>query len=184
MIVKFKKLSDTAITPHRAHHNDACFDLFANEDVVLKYGETRVVPTGIAIELPDGYYADVRPRSGLTSKSALRVHLGTIDSNYRGDIGIICENASHKENEMVVAAAVAWSISASMNRKEHETTKQLEKQWDELTKNSEVKIKRGDKIAQLLVQKLPEIELVEVNELSDSERGLNGFGSTDKKEGK
>lgn len=111
--------------------------------MVLKYGETKVVPTGIAIELPDGYYADVRPRSGLTSKSALRVHLGTIDSNYRGDIGIICENTNHLDEESLI------------------------------------KIKRGDKIAQILIQKLPEIELVEVNELSDSERGINGFGSTD-----
>jgi len=150
MIVKFKKLSDTAITPHRAHHNDACFDLFANEDVVLKYGETIVVTTGIAIELPNGYYADIRPRSGITSKSALRVHLGTIDSNYRGDIGIICENASHRK-------------LASMNHM-----------------NTDIEINRGSKIAQLLIQKLPEIELVEVNELSDSERGVNGFGSTDK----
>lgn len=155
MIVKFKKLSDTAITPHRAHHNDACFDLFANEDVVLKYGETKIVPTGIAIELPDGYYADVRPRSGLTSKSALRVHLGTIDSNYRGDIGIICENTS---KPTFSGDGIATVMDYTVNR--------------------------GDKIAQLLVQKLPEIELVEVNQLSDSERGLNGFGSTDKKEGK
>ena len=148
MIVNIRRISDTAITPVKSHTQDACFDLFANEDVVLKYGETRVVPTGIAIELPDGYYADVRPRSGITSKSALRVHLGTIDSNYRGDIGIICENTNHLDEESII------------------------------------KIKRGDKIAQILVQKLPEIELVEVNELSDSERGLNGFGSTDKKDGK
>lgn len=146
MIVKFKKLSDAAITPHRAHHNDACFDLFASGDVKLKYGETKVVPTGIAIELPDGYYADVRPRSGLTSKSALRVHLGTIDSNYRGDIGIICENTNHLDEESII------------------------------------EINSGAKIAQILVQKLPEIELVETQELSDSERGLNGFGSTDNKE--
>ena len=148
MNINFKKLTPTAITPLRAHKTDACFDLFANEDVVLKYGETKVVPTGIAIELPDGYYADIRPRSGITSKSALRVHLGTIDSNYRGDIGIICENASHRK-------------LASMNHM-----------------NTDIEINRGSKIAQLLIQKLPEIELVEVNELSDSERGINGFGST------
>lgn len=178
MIVNIRRVSDTAITPVKSHTQDACFDLFANEDVVLKYGETKVVPTGIAIELPDGYYADVRPRSGLTSKSALRVHLGTIDSNYRGDIGIICENASHEENELVVASGVAWTISATVNGKEHEMTSRLEKEWDKLTENSEITIKRGDKIAQILVQKLPEIELVEVNQLSDSERGINGFGST------
>ena len=164
MNINFKKLSGTAITPLKAHATDACFDLFANEDVVLKYGETRVVPTGIAMELPDGYYADVRPRSGLTSKSALRVHLGTIDSNYRGDIGIICENAS----------------KPYLTKEYHHA---LECMLYKL-KGEEIVIKRGDKIAQILVQKLPEIELVETTKLSDSERGLNGFGSTDNKEGK
>ena len=154
MIVNIRRISETAITPVKSHTQDACFDLFANEDVVLKYGETKVVPTGISIELPDGYYADIRSRSGLTSKSALRVHLGTIDSNYRGDIGIICENASHRK-------------LSSLNYID-----------------TDIIVKRGDKIAQILVQKLQEIELVEVNELSDSERGINGFGSTDNKEGK
>lgn len=158
MIVNIRRVSETAITPVKSHTQDACFDLFANEDVVLKYGETKVVPTGIAIELPDGYYADVRPKSGLTSKSALRVHLGTIDSNYRGDIGIICENAS----------------KPYLTKEYHHA---LECMLYKL-KGEEIVIKRGDKIAQILVQKLPEIELVEVNELSDSERGINGFGST------
>lgn len=149
MNINFKKLTPTAITPVRAHANDAGYDLFANEDVVLKYGETKVVPTGIALELPDGYFADVRPRSGLTSKTALRVHLGTVDSDYRGDIGIICENASHRK-------------LASMNHV-----------------NTDIVILRGDKIGQLVIQKLPEITLTETTSLSDSTRGSNGFGSTD-----
>lgn len=153
MIVKFKKLSNTAITPHRAHHNDAGYDLFSDEDVELQYGETKVVSTGISLEIPKGYYADVRPRSGLTSKTALRVHLGTIDSDYRGKVGIICENHFEKKEE-----------------------------GNDFFHN--YLIKQGDKIGQLVIHKLPEIELVETQELSDSERGLNGFGSTDKKEGK
>lgn len=150
MKMNFKKLTETAIKPFKAHPTDAGFDLFSDEDLTIRYGNTEVVSTGIALELPNGYFADVRPRSGLTSKTALRVHLGTIDSAYRGDIGIICENADHKGYE--------YSLYPSQ---------------------SHIVINKGDKIAQLVIQKLPEIELVEVNDLTDSDRGANGFGSTD-----
>ena len=151
MNINFKKLTPTAITPVRAHATDAGFDLFASEDKIIKKGYTKVVSTGIALELPDGYFADVRPRSGLTSKTFLRVHYGTIDSSYRGDIGIICENANHIDNHGV-------------------------------NRDTTIRIKEGDKIGQLVIQKLPDIKLVEANELKESDRGVNGFGSTDKKE--
>ena len=143
LILNFKKLSPTAITPTKAHTTDAGFDLYADEDVVLKYGETTAILTNIAIELPEGYVADVRPRSGLTLYSGLRVHYGTIDSGYRNGIGIICENGDH---------------GALCNRT--------------------VRIKKGQKIAQLVILPIPEITLQEVEELSDSDRGVNGFGST------
>lgn len=151
MKMNFKKLTKTAIKPFKAHLTDAGFDLFADEDVTIRYGNTQVVSTGIALELPNGYFSDVRPRSGLTSKTALRVHLGTVDSNYRGCIGIICENGNHKGYE--------YSLFPGQ---------------------SDIVINKGDKIAQLVIQKLPDIELVEANDLTDSDRGANGFGSTDK----
>ena len=142
-ILNFKKLSPTAITPTKAHTTDAGFDLFSDEDVILKYGETTAILTNIAIELPEGYVADVRPRSGLTLNTGLRVHYGTVDSGYRNGIGIICENGDH---------------GALCNRT--------------------VRIKKGQKIAQLVILPIPEITLQEVTELSDSDRGINGFGST------
>ena len=141
--VNFKKLSPTAITPTKAHTTDAGFDLYADEEVILKYGETTAILTNIAIELPEGYVADVRPRSGLTLNTGLRVHYGTVDSGYRNGIGIICENGGH---------------GALCNRT--------------------VRIKKGQKIAQLVILPIPEITLQEVEELSDSDRGVNGFGST------
>ena len=143
LILNFKKLSPTAITPTKAHATDAGFDLYVDEDVILKYGETTAILTNIAIELPGGYVADVRPRSGLTLNTGLRVHYGTVDSGYRNGIGIICENGDH---------------GALCNRT--------------------VRIKKGSKIAQLVILPIPTIELKEVNELSDSDRGVNGFGST------
>ena len=80
MLIKFKKLSQTAIAPNKSHYNDSGFDLYADEDVTLAYGETKAIATNIALELPDGYMADVRPRSGLTRDTALRVHYGTVDA--------------------------------------------------------------------------------------------------------
>ena len=143
MILNFKKLSPTAITPTKAHTTDAGFDLYADEDVILKYGETTAILTNIAIELPEGYVADVRPRSGLTLNTGLRVHYGTVDAGYRDGIGIICENADHGRKC-----------------------------------NREIKLRHGSKIAQLVILPIPTIELQEVTELSDSDRGVNGFGST------
>lgn len=168
MFVKIKKLSDTAITPQKANYNDAGFDLFADEDVILAYGETAAVKTNIAIELPDGYMADVRPRSGLTRDTALRVHYGTIDAGYRGSIGIICENANHKDK-----------MTSECNKLHAHLVEQEE---PVLVYNASIEIKRGDKIAQLVIQRIPDITLIEATVLTDSARGANGFGSTDLKE--
>src|SRR5690606_23673394 len=90
--VGFKRLNDNAIIPTKAYPTDSGFDLYASEDVIIEPGETVVVPTGIAVELPPGYEATVRPRSGITAKTKLRVQLGTIDNEYRGEIGVIVDN--------------------------------------------------------------------------------------------
>ena len=163
MFVKFKKLSETAITPQKANYNDAGFDLFADEDVILAYGETRVIATNIALELPDGFMADVRPRSGLTRDTALRVHYGTVDAGYRGGIGIICENADHHTNSFNINEEVLMIRMPDVVGVELKT---------------DIEIKKGDKIAQLVIQRIPDIELIEAEELTDSGRGENGFGST------
>lgn len=178
MYIKFKKLSETAITPQKANYNDAGFDLFADEDVILAYGETAAVKTNIAIELPDGFMADVRPRSGLTLNSTLRVHYGTIDAGYRGSIGIICENASDKE----ARNSDAFSVVALMAGVSGKDEKKLIEKSNGFEKNSIIEIKRGDKIAQLVIQRIPDITLIEATGLNDSARGANGFGSTDLKE--
>lgn len=168
MIVKFKKLSETAITPTKGHYNDAGFDLYADEDVVLAYGETRVIATNIALELPDGFMADVRPRSGLTRDTALRVHYGTVDAGYRGGIGIICDNVDNLYKVKTIDNKLHAIITGDQDAI--------------LTYNTAIEIKRGDKIAQLVIQRIPDIELVEADVLTDSRRGENGFGSTDLKE--
>ena len=175
MKINFKKLSDTAIAPTKGHYNDSGFDLYADEDAILAYGETKAIATNIALELPDGYMADVRPRSGLTSKTALRVHYGTVDAGYRGGIGIICENANYGEDvyytEKLFGVANAKSdIDFSVKANEAVT------KWNSMAYH----IHRGDKIAQLVIQKIPDIELIEADELNETARGAGGFGSTGK----
>ena len=166
MKVNFKKLSQTAIAPNKSHYNDSGFDLYADEDATLAYGETKAIATNIALELPDGYMADVRPRSGLTRDTALRVHYGTVDASYRGGIGIICENVDNLYKVKTIDNKLHAIITGDQDAI--------------LTYNTAIEIKRGDKIAQLVIQKIPDIELIETDELNETVRGAGGFGSTGK----
>ena len=131
------------LMPAKAHHDDAAFDLRSRVDMILSPGEPHLVATGIYMEFPAGYEAQVRPRSGMALKHALTVlnTPGTIDAGYRGEVCVIMLNAGKESYE----------------------------------------IKRGDRIAQMVINKLPEVELISVDELSDSQRGAGGFGSTGKK---
>ena len=166
MKINFKKLSSTAITPRKANYNDAGFDLYADEDVTLAYGETKAIATNIALELPDGYMADVRPRSGLTRDTALRVQYGTVDAGFRGGIGIICDNVDNLYKVKTIDNKLHAIITGDQDAI--------------LTYNTAIEIKRGDKIAQLVIQKIPDIELIEADELNETARGAGGFGSTGK----
>ena len=96
MILKVKKLDGGAKLPAYAHPGDAGLDLFSNAALELAPGETALVPTGISIELPSSTEAQVRPRSGLALKSSITVlnTPGTIDSGYRGEVGVILINHS------------------------------------------------------------------------------------------
>lgn len=139
--LQFKRLSDKAILPTKAHATDSGFDLYAAEDVFIPDGGMAVVKTDVAVLLPPGYEAQIRPRSGVTSKTKLRVQLGTIDNGYTGNLGIIVDNASQSE---------------------------------------EYEVKQGAKIAQLVVQALPDFGTSEWydGDLAETERGDGGFGST------
>ena len=94
MKIRIKKLHSEAELPAYAHgaSEDAGLDLRAVEHAVLKVGVAQAVPTGIAIELPSGYEAQVRPRSGMALKHSVTVNFGTIDPGYRGEIRVIMFN--------------------------------------------------------------------------------------------
>ena len=135
MQLKVKRLTQTAKLPEKNNQTDAGFDLFSDENITV--GTQSVIKTGLALEIPQGYYAEIVGRSGLTSKTSFRVNNGVIDSDYRGEIGIMCE-----------------------------------------TYKATYTIRKGDKIAQMILYKLPEFQIVEVAELSSADRGEKGFGSS------
>ena len=98
MIVKIK-LCDNGVLPTYAHIGDACCDCYAAEDLTIAYGEIAKVKLGFCLELPSGYEAQIRPRSGLASKGVIAI-LGTIDSNYRGEVCVIIQNNSFDDFEI------------------------------------------------------------------------------------
>lgn len=92
--IKVKKLHDDAVIPQYAKPGDAGFDLVATEDVTIRPGQTRLIPTGLALAIPVGYEIQVRPRSGLSYRTKMRVanSPGTIDAGFRGELKVIAEN--------------------------------------------------------------------------------------------
>lgn len=142
--VKIKRVKDVEL-PKYAKPGDSGFDLVAAEDTIIWPGETKVVQTGLAFEIPPGYELQVRSRSGMTRNTKLRVVLGTVDSGYRGEVGVIVDNTAKPSVFRSEAADV---------------------------------IERGTRIAQGVIAPVVTAHFEEVDELSDSERGNRGFGSS------
>lgn len=87
--LEFKALHDNVREPVRVHTTDAGIDLYATESITIRESETLLVPTGLAVAIPVGYEGTIRPKSGITLKSPLKVQLGTIDAGYRGELKVI-----------------------------------------------------------------------------------------------
>jgi dUTP pyrophosphatase len=127
--------------PAYAHPGDAGADLRTAVDVHLTPGERALVPTGVAVALPEGYVALVHPRSGLAARHGLSIvnTPGTVDAGYRGEIKVLLVNHDRSEP---------------------------------------IELSRGDRIAQLVIQRVERAEFVEVDVLPESVRGAGGYGST------
>lgn len=117
-VLKFKKLSEDAIIPNYAHPEDAGMDIYSNEEKLIPARSWDLVKTGISMELPSGFEAQVRSKSGLSLKSGLIVlnSPGTIDENYRGEIGVILMNVSNQEYKVEKHQKVAQMV---INKVEH-----------------------------------------------------------------
>ena len=164
MKLKIKKLTETAVIPVKAHPTDSGFDLFADEVVVIEPGETAVVKTGIAIALPPNHEAQIRPKSGVTSKTDLRVQLGTVDEAYRGEIGVIVDNVFSYMKESNVNYVFDIKVETLHCCEEYAFGTYV--------------IQKGDKIAQMVIAPVAYPQISVVEELDATDRGENGFGST------
>ena len=136
-----KRLDDSVELPTYAYEGDAGLDLRASESVVLRPFERRLIGTGLAVAIPDGYAGFVQPRSGLALKHGLSMANtpGLVDAHYRGELKVCAIN---------------------------------------LDPNNDIHISRGDRIAQLVIQRVPVVDLVEVKELDVTDRGIGGYGSS------
>ena len=146
MKVNFKKLNKNAVMPTYGSQFAAGADLYAltnGETVTFASGETKLIKTGIAMEIPEGYAGLIYARSGIANKRGLAPsnQVGVVDSDYRGEIMVSLHNHSNEEQS----------------------------------------ITDGERIAQLVIAPFLKVEYTEVDELTDTERGEGGFGSTGKK---
>jgi dUTP diphosphatase len=140
--IEIRRLDPDLPLPARQHAGDAGYDLTARVDVQLAAGGGRaLVPTGVAIAIPDGYAGFVQPRSGLALRHGVTClnTPGLIDSGYRDEVKVLLVNLDPE---------VAFAV------------------------------RRGDRIAQLVIQRVEDVDWNEVAELDDSSRGLQGWGST------
>ena len=138
MKIKIKKINPDGKDPTRAKSSDAGYDLYSTVDMPITPTARQLVPTGIAIEIPEGYYGRIAPRSGLAVRAGIDILAGVVDSGYRNEIKVVMINLGE----------------------------------------GLVSVNKGDRIAQLIIEKCYDVEWEEVNELSDSDRGEGGFGSS------
>ncbi len=157
----FIELSEGAVMPTYANEGDAGMDVYALEDIIIPPMDTKIIPTGIKVAVPDGYEIQVRPRSGISYKTPLRISNspGTVDAKYRGDVGVIITNTSVPEKNIL----------------------QLEEYLidEKGNKQGTYKIRKGDRIAQIVLQEVPKIKFNKIDNIKDIEGDRNGgFGST------
>lgn len=140
--VPIKRLDPSVELPTYAYTGDAGLDLRSNEDLVLAPHERRLIATGLAVAIPEGYAGFVQPRSGLALREGLSMANtpGLIDSHYRGELKVCAVNLDNEKP---------------------------------------IHIERGERIAQLVIQRVPIVNLIEVDELDETDRGAGGFGSSD-----
>ena len=155
MEIKYSLLKAEGKEPFRANDSDAGYDLCSTEYVTLEPFQRRLISTGINVEIPEGFYGRIAPRSGLACKKGIDVMAGVIDSGYRGEVKVLLINLNFEGYNLKPNAFEA--MFGSGNR---------------------IEIKPGDRIAQLIIEQCHTVEWKSMNTLEDSQRGESGFGSS------
>jgi dUTP pyrophosphatase len=150
--INYIKLRESAVEPFSAKDGDAGYDLYAVTREKIGPMERKLIHIGIALEIPDGYYGRIAPRSGLAVRKGIDVMAGVIDSSYRGEVMVLLSNF----NPLVEDHAFGGMFGSS----------------------NDFIVNPGDRIAQLIIEKCHRVEWDLKEELSDSDRGEGGFGST------
>ncbi len=136
--LRFKRLDEKAVLPSRGSSLAAGLDIYVIEDLTLQPGERALAPTGLAVDIPEGYYGRLAPRSGLATKNGLDVLAGVIDADYRGEIRCLLYNGGDKE----------------------------------------IHLPAQSKVCQLIIEKIITPIAIWADDITETERGSGGFGST------
>lgn len=181
--IKIQNVREVNAVPIYAHETDAGMDIRAAEDVNIPPGCTVVVPTGIAVAIPKGYEIQVRARSGYSAKTKLRIanSPGTIDSGYRGEIGVIIDNISKDyiwgvdDRPHRILPHILYDISGKY------IGSTMLPNVNENANDGYYQIKKGDRIAQLVLCRIEKVDLIlcdDVSLIDGDGRGTNGYGSS------
>lgn len=174
--VKVKKLHPDAVIPKYAKPGDSGFDLVAVEDVIVRPGQTVQVPTGLAFSIPEGWELQVRPRSGISKNTKLRVSNapGTVDCSYRGEVGVLIDNI------MVPIFHIRHDgrLAVKSNARLHTLTEKNNYFYAGNLPEGSYIIKKGDRIAQGVIVPVGIADFEESDELDETERGTGAYGST------
>lgn len=162
---KVKLLHPDAVVPEYAYEGDVCFDLVAVEDVIIQPGETKKIPTGIALQTPPDYWIDIRPRSGISENTKLRISNspGTIDA-YTGEIGVLFDNIAERKYRTDYVLKTIDGGTAAISRGSYDENTYF--------------IRKGERVAQALVTLKYKAMFTVVDELQPTQRGAKGFGSS------
>ena len=166
--VLIELLNENVKMPQYANIGDSGMDVYAQDEYTILPGETKLIPLGFKMVIPQGYEIQVRPRSGNSLKTKMRVANapGTVDASYRGELGVIVENIESPIKDISYHFEDEGKVII-----------------DSILHGAALTITKGMKIAQLVLVKVEEANLVKTSSISDYEstRGEGGFGSTDKK---
>jgi dUTP pyrophosphatase len=176
--VQVRLLHSDAKVPEYATPGASGFDLVAMEDVIIQPGETKPVKLGLAFEIAEGYEIQIRPRSGISLNTPLRIanNPGTIDSDYRGEVAVLLWNSAFPEcdiaplfGQYVVYKKAGYFVYGIDNRAHRTEDEHIIGTY---------RIRKGDRIAQGVLAPVVRAQFEVVDELSETERGGGKFGST------
>jgi dUTP pyrophosphatase len=162
--INFLKKHSNARCPEKAKEGDAGYDLFTPEGFKLAPFERKIIPTGIAVEIPQGYYGKICDRSGHAAKRGIHILAGVIDSGYRGEVGVVAVNLNGRGWLESWLSAIAKDDYTNVSIDRYFGSSDM---WE---------VKAGDAIAQIIFRKYEDVNFEEVSVLSDSQRAEGGWG--------